>query len=449
MFERLTDKVAYLRQHYFVKNAAVLQSGTVLGNLLQAVVGIFLARLLQPELYGIYVLAFSLAGLISVVFGIGVQEAVLAVLGKAYQENDRVTAKDFLTFMLKIAVVDFILVLASLPALLWIAQRMYDSRAIGLYAWVVVLAAVISTAFLSLVSVALQVTRQIRTLTFLTVGDQILRLVLSVALVLGGLKVAGAALGHFWGAVIVAIISLGIWRRISRQDSFFPSIWKLLAHWRKVSVRRLWWGYSFWVNFDRGIGNLYQILPVFMLGIFMPPSEVTFFKLAFGYLNLALSLLAPISVLLNSEFPHTLAEDPTKIRSRFVKVSGYATLLSLVITIGAVLFSPIMFKILYGEAFAPSIWYTYGLAVYAGLMGIGVGLGPLWRALRRIRTSIVINVATLMVGIPTGYWLIKYWHGWGAVVMVTAWYTVSHFASFLYLLGLTSTTSNKAKELVN
>lgn len=434
MFQRLIKTMARLRQHYFIKNTVLLQSGTILGNLFQAVAGIFLARMLQPELYGFYALAFSLAGLVSIVLGIGVQEAVLAVLAKAYREDDRAAAKDFLTFMLKIATLDFILVSATLPILLWVAGRIYDSQAVGLYAWVIVLGSVISTSFMSLASVALQVTRRIRHLTYLTVGDQVLRLGLAVVFVFAGLGVAGAALGHFWGAALMVMFSLAAWKKVSRAEPFFPPIRALFAHWRQVNIRRLWWGYSFWVNFDRGVGNLYQILPVFMLGIFLAPSEVTFFKLAFGYLNLALSLLAPISILLNSELPHTLADNPARLRPRFAKVSIYSTLFTVVITVAAILFAPIMFRVLYGQAFVPSIWYTRGLALYAALMGIGVALGPLWRALRRIKTSIVINLATLGVGIPLGFWLIHQWQGWGAVIMVTLWYTVSHLVSFFYLL---------------
>ena len=74
-----------------------------------------------------------------------------------------------------------------------------------------------------------------------------------------------------------------------------------------------------------------------------------------------------------------------------------------------------------------------GLIVYGALYGIGVGLGPMWRAIGNVKVSIVINLVILGVGIPFGLWLIKSYGLWGSVVMVTVWFTVSHLVSFVYL----------------
>ncbi|MDP2647652.1 MAG: hypothetical protein Q8P35_00170, partial [Candidatus Yanofskybacteria bacterium] len=63
----------------------------------------------------------------------------------------------------------------------------------------------------------------------------------------------------------------------------------------------------------------------------------------------------------------------------------------------------------------------------------GVGLGPMWRAVNKVKISILINVITLAAGIPIGFWLIKNYGIWGSVAMVTLWYSASHFASFFYL----------------
>jgi hypothetical protein len=67
-------------------------------------------------------------------------------------------------------------------------------------------------------------------------------------------------------------------------------------------------------------------------------------------------------------------------------------------------------------------------------MGIGVGLGPMWRAINKVRVSILINTLILVGGIPLGLWLIKNYGLWGSVIMVTIWFTVSHVISFIYLV---------------
>ena len=182
------------------------------------------------------------------------------------------------------------------------------------------------------------------------------------------------------------------------------------------------------------MGNLFMALPVVLAGIYLAASEVTFFKLAFGFVNLALSLLGPISVLLNLEFPKMKVENATGLRTKFIKISLYSLGLSSLLTLGAIIIAPLAFKILYGVSFMPSVKYVAGLLIYGCLFGIGVGLGPMWRALNRVKISIFINVLVLGAGIPFGLWLIRLYGPWGAVMMVTIWFTVSHLASFSYLL---------------
>jgi hypothetical protein len=78
------------------------------------------------------------------------------------------------------------------------------------------------------------------------------------------------------------------------------------------------------------------------------------------------------------------------------------------------------------------------------LFGLGVGLGPMWRAIDRVRVSIFINLVTLAVGVPLGVFMIGRWHIWGAVAMVTAWYTLSHAVSFALILKLLNSADKKA-----
>jgi O-antigen/teichoic acid export membrane protein len=108
-----------------------------------------------------------------------------------------------------------------------------------------------------------------------------------------------------------------------------------------------------------------------------------------------------------------------------------------VLLTGAALWvAPLAFRFFYGESFMMSVRYVYGLFAYGALFGIGVGLGPMWRAVNKVRVSILINLSTLGAGVPLGLYLIKNWGLWGSVMMVTIWYSVSHFISFFYLARL-------------
>ncbi len=178
---------------------------------------------------------------------------------------------------------------------------------------------------------------------------------------------------------------------------------------------------------------LYMILPVLITGAYVAASEVSFFKLAFGYINLLMSLLGPISILLNVEFPKMQVEEASRLRSNFIKVSLYSTGLSALLTVGGIIVAPFVFRILYGVNFLPSIKYVFGFFIYGALYGIGIGLGAMWRAVNKVKVSIMINLVMLAVGVPLGIWLVKSFALWGAVAMVTIWFTISHLISFFYL----------------
>ena len=233
--------------------------------------------------------------------------------------------------------------------------------------------------------------------------------------------------------MIIFVVSALLFANISKKEPLFPKLLHLLSSVARADVKK-YFGFTFWVALDRNMGNIFMALPVILTGVYVTVSEVSFFKLAFGYTNLVLSLLGPISVLLNVEFPKIQVQDEGQLYRNFKKVSLYSLGLSVLLTIGAAIVSPFVFKILYGESYVPSIKYIFGLVAYGSLFGIGVGLGPMWRAIDKVKVSILINSVILVAGIPVGLWLIKNYGLWGSVIMVTIWFSVSHVVSFAYLV---------------
>jgi len=429
----LKKRFLYFSQHDFVKSVATLQVGSFAGSVIQAGIGILIARLLQPELFGVYALAFGLASMTTLVIGMGIQEAVSSLLGRVYVQKDKTEIENILGFMLKITFLAALIVLGILVFLPEIASRLYGNSLIGIYAAIVSVAVMLSSSLFTLLYTAFQVTGRIKSLTYLIVSDQLLRYGLSLSFVVAGLGVVGAVSGHLTGALLVFMSSALLFRKLRKKDALFPSLRRLLWSAKNANIKK-YFGFTFWVALDRNMGNIFMTLPVILTGVYVSVSEVSFFKLAFGYINLALSLLGPISVLLNVEFPKLQIENREKLVKNFKKVSLYGLGLSILLTVGAVIVSPIAFKILYGENFLPSVPYVAGFIVYGALYGIGVGLGPMWRAINKVKVSILINTTILGGGIPLGLWLIKNYGLWGSVIMVTIWFTISHLASYTYLV---------------
>lgn len=431
----LKNKMAYFRRHSFIRRTVTLQLGSFGGSVIQAGVGVFIARFLQPELFGIYALAIGMASLTTLIIGMGIQEAVSSLLGGAYVRKDQEEIRHILGFMLKITFYAAVVVLIISALLPGIANKLYGNSLIGIYAAIVAAGVILSSLLFTLSYSSFQVTGRVRALSTLIISDQSLRSGLSLLFVLVGLGVLGAVSGHLVGALIIFSLATWWYSQIHQQEPLFPGLRSLLEAAKNVSLKK-YFGFTFWVALDRNMGNVYMALPVILSGIYVSSSEVAFFKLAFGFMNLVLSLLGPISVLLNVDFPKIKIEDKEKLFYYFRRVSFYSLGLSALLAIGVVMVSPLAFKILYGESFMPSVKYVSGLIVYGALMGIGVGLGPMWRATNKVKVSILINSLILAGGIPLGLWLIKNYGLGGAVVMVTVWFTVSHLISFVYLTKL-------------
>ena len=433
VFSGLKERFSYYCQHWFVKNVATLQVGSFGGTIVQAVIGIVIARLLQPELFGVYSLAIGMASMTSLILGMGIQEAVSSLLGGAYAREDKAEIENILGFMLKITFLAALIVIVVSFFLPSIANGLYGNSLIGVYAAIVVVAAVLSSFLFTLTYSSFQVAGRVKSLAVLLLSDQSLRYTLSLILVVIGFGVVGAVSGQLAGAIIVFMLSALLFKNFTKNEPLFPGLLHLISSARRASIKK-YFGFTFWVALDRNMGNVFMALPVILTGVYVTTAEVSFFKLAFGYMNIVLSLLGPISILLNVEFPKIKIENREQLYKNFKKISLYSLALSVILSIGAAIVSTIMFKVLYGESYLPSIKYIFGLIAYGSLFGIGVGLGPMWRAINKVKVSILINSIILGGGIPLGLWLIKNFGLWGSVAMVTIWFTVSHLISFIYLL---------------
>ena len=429
----IKDRITYFRQHWFVKNLAILQVGNFSNTFIQGLTGIIIARLLQPELFGIYAISFSLAGLLVLVVSFGIQDTGATLVGGTYAQEDHQGTREAFLFLGRMASVIAVLSVIAILVAPSLAGRIYHNPLIGWYAGILVLASFISNTFLNFSVLAYQVVGKIKQMTLLTFTDQTLRNILAVLLVAGGLGVTGAMSGHLLGAVAMLVVSVIVWERLRKNHSILPSVREFFTKNPEAQVRKHI-SFSAWVALDKNIATLFNLLPVLMVALYVSTTEVTYFKISLAYVNLVLGLMGPISTLLNVELPRMQTEDPAMLKKNFIRVSLYSLLCSVVLTAGALIVSPIALKILYGSSFTPGVKYIIGLGIYGAFLGIGIGLGSMWRALHKVKISILINTITLAVGIPGGLYLIKHFGVWGAVVMISAWFTVSHLVSFFYIL---------------
>ena len=87
----------------FVRDVGVLQVGRAIFIIFNTASSIILARLLKPELYGIYGLVFAFVGLIGIFLAWGGDYASLTLLPQAYAKKDRTEIKNILAYYVKIS----------------------------------------------------------------------------------------------------------------------------------------------------------------------------------------------------------------------------------------------------------------------------------------------------------------------------------------------------------
>lgn len=432
-FDGLKDRFRHLRQHSFVRRAVIFQVANGAGSVLQSVAGIVIARILQPELFGTYALAFSVASVASIVLATGIQDALVPVIARSHAQGSADDVRIGFGYWAKWIGISALFVAITVILLPFITAHLYGGAAIGGFAAVILVASFVSSSLLSIVQVAAQVTNRIMTLSLLTLADLITRYGAAVLFTLFGLGVLGASAGHLAGAILMTIIAWPVLTWLRRRDTLLPDVRSIIATTRTIPLR-LHLSQSLWVWVDRQFGMLYQALPVAMIGLAVPVTQVAFFKLAFGYLNTALALLGPLSVLLNTEFAKIQVTSPKRMRSSFVKISLGGALVATVLMAGAALVGYWVFVLLYGKVYLPSVPLVYGLVAYGIIFGLGIGLGPMWRVLGKVKISVAINTCVLVIGVPLGMVLIRSYGLWGGVGMVTLWYAVAHIVSFFYLL---------------
>ena len=426
------ERARYFINHHFVRKSVLLQAGNIAGTFVQAVAGVVLARLLGPHEFGRYAIVMSMAAVGSVLLGAGAADAMAPVLSRARHSGDDARMRDAMLFLGKFVLITAAIVFVlglSMPAL---AEHFYNNRMIGWLGFVVLMASAVSTILFTPTQLSLQVFGRIGRLSALTFTDQAVRQSLVVALAFAGLGIVGASLGHLFGSVLIMITAAVFWRRLRSEWPLMPSIGSLWSSFPDDGKRYI--RPTLWVLADRNLAMLYGAAPVALAALFLTTTDVSYFKIALGWVTLALAVLSPVSVLLNTELARIQVQQPMRLRARFVQVTGVAVIASAFVTGIAALIARPVFHLLYGVQYADAVPLVYWLVPFGALFGLGIALGPMWRAMSRVRVSIIINMVVLGVGVPLALLAMRQWGVLGAVAMVTLWYTASHLASFVYLM---------------
>jgi len=384
----------------FVQDVGILGAGKVFSVFLGAISSIILARLLQPELYGIYGLIFAFVGLVGIFMNWGGFFASLTLLSEAYVKKDKQEIKNILTYFVKITFIAICSVgIISIFLAPFLTGLIYDNSQIGNLARIVLLASFLTIIY-NLLVVVLQATRKIKELTILEFFNKFIYILFPIFFVLLGFGLKGIVWGYFVSTFIFLVIAIFIYSFLIKKDEFLPSLSQIFLNFRKINFRK-YFNFGFLIAVDKNLSSFMSFLPIIFLGIFASMQDVAYFKIALGYMSIPSMLLAPIARILVVQLPKSKSYDLLILKKHFYKTTFYSGLISFLLIIPFIILAPFLIKLFYGTEYIPSIQLVYYLVIFPVISGFSVGFGAFYRTVNKMMVPIIINIcyALLMVSL--------------------------------------------------
>jgi len=186
-----------------------------------------------------------------------------------------------------------------------------------------------------------------------------------------------------------------------------------------------YWRFGVTNALDKNTANLFSYLPVQMVGALAGETAAGYIGLALNALQQQTFFTAAILDNLQAVVPQSVGRgDYARLWRNFSQVLLVLGLGSVVFYGGFALLAPYVVPLL-GEEWLPVIPLLQILALYGAIATVGGVFGPLYRAFDYVRGALLAKVAALVIGLPTGVWLITQYGAGGAAWLTNLLYGVS------------------------
>jgi len=400
----------------FVQDVGILEIGKFFSIFLSIASSIILARLLHPELYGVYGLIFAFVGLVGIFMSWGGDFASLTLLSEAYAKKDKQEVKNILTYFVKVTLLAICIVgILSVFLAPFLTGLLYNDSQIGNWAKIVLLASFLGVVY-GLLIIVLQSIRKIKQLTILEVFNKFVYTLFPIIFVLLGFGLTGIVWGYFISSFIFLVLAIFLYSFLIKKDEFLPNLSQIFSNFRKIKFKK-YFNFGFLIAIDKNISRFVSLLPVIFLGIFASMQDIGYFKIALGYIVIPSMILEPISRLLTVQLPKSKSYNSQTLKEHFYKTAIYSGLISVLLAIPFVMLAPYLIKLFYGMEYIPSIQLVYYLSVLIIFSGFSVGIGAFYRTVNRMKTSITINIFYTISIILLIFILIKFYNPLMSVIL--------------------------------
>lgn len=367
-----------------------------LSQLLSWASTIVVARLLNPEDYGIVAMAGVFVGFIGLLNEFGLGAAVVAL---RHLTEKQIASMHSLASLFGVA--GFLLTcLAAIPV-----GRIYDASDVPLV--IVVMGA--GFAFLAVRSVPsalLEKTLQFKLLAVLEGGQAIVAALVTVGLAWWGVGYWALVVGGVAGHVAVTAVILSRYPvRYARPS--FHSLHEALRFSSHVLVGRISWYVA--SNAD-----------VFIAGRILGPGIVGAYSFACTLANLPLDKITALLSRVMPAFYSSVQTDPTVLRRYLLLLTEGLALLTFPVGVGMALVAPAFVPLVLGEKWVGVVLPLQVLSCWAVVRSLFGLISPILFVTGGSRLSMLSGLLCMVI-YPIGFWIGS---GWGAVGIALAWVAV-------------------------
>ena len=356
-----------------------------------AIASILVGRLLGPELYGQYTLAFVIPTLLFIFTDLGINAGIIKFTAslRLKGETNRITKIIKYGLLLRastgIAIFTINYALADLFAsvLLQRPDLAFYMRIVSISILFQVISTIATSAFVGLDKT------EYNALTMNT--NAVAKAIISITLVLLGFSVAGALVGYIAGHIIASVVGISVlflmirkMRSVQNNHSVSEDLKTLMIYGAPLYISVLLTSFS----------PLYQNI---ILAIFTTDANIGNYKAATNFVALIATLAVPITTALLPAFSKLNSSTNQKIKSFFKLANKYTAIVIVPITFLIIVFSGEIVQIVYGSTYesAPMFLATY-CPIYL-LVGLGyLTLASLYNGLGDTRTTLKISLITFL-----------------------------------------------------
>lgn len=334
-----------------LKNTAFNSSSIIISGIGGLIFTVILARLLHPELFGIYHLALSVALVMLTFTDLGVNRTMTRYVSYALGKNDKTLARSFFRYLLKIKflfalLTSLALIILAKPLAIYIFHKpdlFLPLKIVGILIFFFSFMDFLDGTFVALQKFKYSVAR--------SVIYEISRLAIIPLFIILGYSVYGALVGLTLSLIIVVAVLL----------FFLAKRYSYLFKGKTIKIEKgrvlRFLGYLTFSTLVAGL--FFHHVDAIMLGILMTAKDVGFYKAAFSIVISFIGLVSAASVL----FPVFTQLEGEELRNAFGKVFRYLSIFAFPCAFGLAFIANPLIQVMYGAEYLPAVLPFYALCM--------------------------------------------------------------------------------------